>query len=142
MTEIVKNVQKRQYVADDGSVFNDPDSCRIHEKEARRNEVVALVKKIPYFRHTPEFVDSDYTWEWYRVSSDDDLNIVKEYCWVNEDSFSHDFKPGSYPAWVAVSKCDFYGDCQVEGTMKDIVEKLHEYENDLIQLIESKEEEI
>ena len=142
MTEIIKTVQKKQYVADDGSVFNDPDSCLIHEKETRLNEVVALVKKIPYFRHTPEFVDSDYTWEWYRISSDDALNIVKEYCEVNEDSFSRDFKPGSYPAWVAVSKCDFDGACQVEGAMKDIVEKLHEYENDLIQLIESKEEEI
>lgn len=100
------------------------------------------MKKIPYFCHTPEFVDSDYTWEWYLVSSNDDLNIVKEYCEVNEDSFSQDFEPDSYPAWVAVSKCDFDGAYQVEGTVKDIVEKLHEYENDLIQLIESKEKEI
>lgn len=142
MTEIVKTVQKKQYVADDGSVFNDADSCRLHEEEIRRNKIIGLVNKIPYFRHTPEFVDSDYTWEWYRISSDDDLNIVKEYCEVDEDSFSHDFKPDTYPVWVAVSKCDFDGACQVEGTMKDIVEKLHEYENDLIQLIESKEKEI
>lgn len=142
MTEIVKTVQKKQYVADDGAVFNDPDACRIHEEDIRRRELIDLVNKLPFFRHTPEFVDSDYTWEWYLVSSEKDLNIVKEYLEVDGDSFSMAFKPDSYPAWVAVSECDLDGSSQIEGTVKNIVEKLHEYEKDLVRLIEEKEKEI
>lgn len=142
MTEIVKTVQKKQYVADDGSIFNDPDACRIHEEDIRRRDLIDLVNKLPSFRHTPEFVDSDYTWEWYLVSSEKDLNIVKEYLEVDNDSFSMSFKPDSYPVWIVVSECDLDGCSQIEGTVKNIIEKLHEYENDLVRLIEEKEKEI
>lgn len=142
MTEIVKTVQKKQYVADDGSVFNDVEACKLHEESMNRQKIIDRFEKLPYFRHTPEFVESDYTWKWHLVSSEDDLSVVKEYYEIYEDSFSLEFKPDSYPAWIAVSECDFDGSGQIEGTVTDIIERLHKYENDLVEMIAKKAKEI
>lgn len=144
MTEVieVETVQKKKYIAVDGKEFDDKFSCQAWENGIHRKSVLDRFYTLPNFSHTPDFVDSDYSWEWYLVSSEEDLDLVKEYYEISGEPCPINIERERYPQWIAVSNCDLDGCSQIEGTKDDIIRRIREFENDLIKAIKDKEKEI
>lgn len=144
MTEVIEaeTVQKKKYIAVDGKKFDDKFSCQAWENGIRRKSVLDRIYTLPNFSHTPDFVDSDYSWEWYLVSSEEDLDLVKEYHEISGEPCPINIERERYPQWIAVSNCDLDGCSQIEGTKDDIIRRIREFENDLIKAIKDKEKEI
>lgn len=142
MTEIVKMVPKKQYVSFDGIAFDDANTCQLHEEAVSQQKLQNRIRELPFFRYTPEFVSSDYTWKWYSVSSDNDLNVVKAYYALDDDSYSIEFKPKSYPTWIAVSEYNYGNSGRIEGTAGDVLKRLVDCEKELYLMIQDKEKEI
>ena len=141
MTEVVEveTIQKKKYIAIDGKEFDDKFSCQEWENGIRLKSVIDRLCALPHFSHTPEFVDSDHAWEWYLVSSEEDLDLVTEYYEISGEPCPIDIEQESYPQWIAVSSCDFDRCSQIEGTKDDIIRRIREFENDLIKAIKDKE---
>lgn len=144
MTEVTETetVQKKKYIAIDGKEFDDKFSCQEWENGIRLKSVIDRLCTLPNFSHTPDFVDSDYSWEWYLVSSEEDLDLVKEYYEISGEPCPINIERERYPQWIAVSNCDLDGCSQIEGTEDDIIRRIREFENDLMKTIEDKEKEI
>lgn len=144
MTEVIEaeTVQKKKYIAVDGKEFDDKFSCQAWENGIHRKSVLDRFYTLPNFSHTPDFVDSDYSWEWYLVSSEEDLDLVKEYYEISGEPCPINIERELYPQWIAVSNCDLDGCSQIEGTKDDIIRRIREFENDLIKAIKDKEKEI
>lgn len=144
MTEVIEaeTVQKKKYIAVDGKEFDDKFSCQAWENGIHRKSVLDRFYTLPNFSHTPDFVDSDYSWEWYLVSSEEDLDLVKEYYEISGEPCPINIERERYPQWIAVSNCDLDGCSQIEGTKDDIIRRIREFENDLIKAIKDKEKEI
>ena len=143
MTERIQMVPRTVYIANDGTEYDDQYDCMAHESDLLAKAAEEKIRKIPSFDYAPEFSDSEKTWTWYRVSGQADLENVLAWNGIERGLFG--FDPTSitkFPCWVAVSVNDFDHEASIEGTVDEVLERLHEYENNLMEAIKQKEEEI
>lgn len=115
-------VEKRVYVSDDGAEFDTPQDCLEHEEECRERFARAIAKKLPSFVCSPDWIDPDYSWDWYFVSSELEFAAVLAAVFNNEAS-AHEYKPVAYPCWICCANdADGYG--YILGTPKEIFDSL------------------
>lgn len=143
MREEIRMFPRTVYIANDGTEYNDQYDCMAHETDLLAKAAEEKIRKIPAFSYNPEFSDSERTWTWYGVSNQTELEDVLAWNGIEREPFG--FNPASitkFPCWIAVSTNDYDHEANVEGTAEEIIERLHEYEHDLLDVIKQKEEEI
>lgn len=121
--KIVKvEVEKRVFIAEDGTEFQTAQECVDYENGCVARRADAIVAKLPHFTYSPVWIDPDYCWEWYFVSSEEELRAV-EVAILSEETDTRGFTPEHYPTWVAISvDLEGYGD--IVGTSEKILQKL------------------
>lgn len=143
MREEIRMVPRTVYIANDGTEYNDQYDCMAHETDLLAKTAEANVQRIPSFTYTPELAYSDTTWMWYFVSTKSELEDVLAFHEIAQGPFG--FDPASvtkFPCCIAVCVSDYDHEANVEGTAEEVIERLHEYERDLLEAIESKRKEI
>lgn len=128
MKEIVEKIvdYRTCFKAVDGKVFSTRDACLEHEKALNIEAVRELVEKLPHFSCCPEWIDPDYSWEWYLVSSREELDAVRTVIY-NTDATAHEYEANKFPRWIAFSfDADGYG--QVEGDLEQVFDRLQAFE--------------
>lgn len=143
MREEIRMVPRTVYIANDGTEYNDQYDCMAHETDLLAKTTEAKVQRIPSFTYTPELAYPDTTWMWYFVSTKSELEDVLAFHEIAQGPFG--FDPASvtkFPCCIAVCVSDYYHEANVEGTAEEVIERLHEYERDLLEAIESKRKEI
>lgn len=143
MREEIRMVPRTVYIANDGTEYNDQYDCMAHETDLLAKTAEAKVQRIPSFTYTPELAYSDTTWMWYFVSTKSELEDVLAFHEIAQGPFC--FDPASvtkFPCCIAVCVSDYDHEANVEGTAEEVIERLHEYERDLLEAIESKRKEI
>ena len=134
MTERVEKieVEKRIFVADDGTEFQTAQDCRQYEQDCAERNSKFIVAKLPHFTYSPQWIDPDFAWEWYFVSSDVELAAVREAVF-NADASAHEYTPPAYPRWIACSvDDDGYG--SIEGTIGLVLDGLDELKKGIVDL--------
>ena len=134
MTERVEKieVEKRIVVADDGTEFQTPQDCRQYEQDCAERNAKFIVAKLPHFTCSPQWIDPDFAWEWYFVSSDVELAAVQEVVF-NTDASAQEYSPPAYPRWIACSvDGDGYG--SIEGTIGQVLDGLDELKKGIVDL--------
>ena len=65
MTERVEKieVEKRIFVADDGTEFQTEKDCRQYEQDCAERNAKFIVAKLPHFTCSPQWIDPDFAWE-------------------------------------------------------------------------------
>ena len=66
MTERVEKieVEKRIFVADDGTEFQTEKDCRQYEQDCAERNAKFIVAKLPHFTCSPQWIDPDFAWNW------------------------------------------------------------------------------
>ena len=102
MKEIVERVVdvKTFFRAVDGKVFSTREACLEHERALNIEAVKKAVEKMPHFSCCPEWIDPDYSWEWYLVSSQEELDAVRTVLY-NTDATAHEYEAKKFPCWLA-----------------------------------------
>lgn len=128
MKEIVERVVdvKTFFRAVDGKVFSTREACLEHERALNIEAVKKAVEKMPHFSCCPEWIDPDYSWEWYLVSSQEELDAVRT-VFYNSDATAHEYEAESFPCWLAFS-VDATGYGFIEGTPEKVFSKLQVFE--------------
>ena len=85
-------VERRIYISDDGQEFETADDCLRHERNRAEQNAWAIVDKLPHFSYSPDWIDCDYGWDWYYVSTDEELDAVREVLF-NDDSSAYEYTP-------------------------------------------------
>lgn len=117
----------KTFVSDDGLEFNTKAECLEHEQDIAFAKGKEIVDKLPHFIYTPWWVDPDFTWDWYFVSSCKEFSAVREVLF-NNDASAHDFDAPKFPCWLAFSSdCEGYGN--IEGTMAQVISDLERFRN-------------
>ena len=125
-------VEKRIFVADDGTVFQTAQDCRQYERDCAERNARAIVTKLPHFTCSPRWIDPDFSWEWYFVSSDVELGAILEVVF-NMDASAQKYTPPAYPCWIACSADgDGYG--TIEGTLEQVLDGLDELKKEFANL--------
>lgn len=117
-------VERRIYISDDGQEFETADDCLRHERNRAEQNAWAIVDKLPHFSYSPDWIDCDYGWEWYYVSTDEELDAVREVLF-NDDSSAYEYTPPAYPCWICCSN-DSNGYGRIEGTVEQVFDALDE----------------
>lgn len=134
MTERVEKieVEKRIFVADDGTEFQTVQDCRQYERDCAERSARSIVMKLPHFTCSPRWIDADFSWEWYFVSSDVELCAILEAVF-NTDATAQMYTPPAYPCWIAWSAdADGYG--TIEGTLEQVLDELDGLKKDFVDL--------
>lgn len=111
MKEIVEQIvdYRTFFKAVDGKVFSTREACLEHERSLNIEAVKKAVANMPHFSCSPEWIDSDFSWEWYFVSSQEELDAVRTVLY-NTDATAHEYEAVSFPCWLAFSvDADGYG---------------------------------
>ena len=125
-------VEKRIFVADDGTVFQTAQDCRQYERDCAERTARYIVAKLPHFTCSPQWIDPDFSWEWYFVSSDVELCAILEAVF-NTDATAQMYTPPAYPCWIACSvDGDGYG--SIEGTIGQVLDGLDELKKGIVDL--------
>lgn len=131
MKEKIEKVtlEKHLYIADDGKEFLTKEGCLSYENDLTKSRAQDIVNRIPHFVYSPEWETSDYSWDWYFVSNQMELDAVRAVLY-NYEAAAHEFEAPSFPCWLAfTSDCDGYG--FVEGTLEQVLEKLNTFGLDI-----------
>lgn len=112
-TEEVVIVEKKEYVADDGTVFNRWVDCEEYEKELRY-KVLENFKTVDL---APPSEYDYYYFNWYYIESEKDLKILEEF--VDDDNIECD----TFPQWIGVAT-NYDNENWVFGTLEDYLEKM------------------
>lgn len=112
-----KTVTIKMYVAKDGRMFDDRDSCLEYEKG------LSNYYDIPCFGMKWDFdPDGCYNIVWYLLRCVDDFNSIwDEKLYDADDIFKEDWCPKQFPCWICVFQtqpADGYG--YVLGTLNDV----------------------
>lgn len=124
MTERIEKieVEKRIFVADDGTEFQTVQDCRQYERDCAERSARAIVAKLPHFDYSPNWIDPDFGWDWYYVSNDMELNAVRGVAF-NSEASANEYTPPAYPCWICCSADgDGYG-C-IEGTVEQVFDTI------------------
>ena len=134
MTERVEKieVEKRIFVADDGTEFQTAQDCMQYERDCIERNARAIVSRLPHFLFSPAWIDPDYWWDWYFVSNDMELAAVREAVF-DADSSAHEYTPPAYPCWIACSS-DGGGCGTIEGTLEQVLDALDELKKGIVDL--------
>lgn len=126
-------VEQRSYVADDGAEFSTEEACRSYEDALMERKAREIVNDIPHFTYSPYWIDPDFEWNWYLVSSQLDLDAIRTVLY-NRDATAHEFEAPSFPCWLAFSvDADGYG-C-VEGTVEQVLDSLESIGRDIQKMV-------
>lgn len=128
MKEIVERIvdYRTCFKAVDGKAFSTKEACLEHERALNIEAVKKMVEKMPHFSSSPEWIDPDYSWEWYLVSSQEELDAIRTVLY-NTDATAHEYEAVSFPCWLAFSfDADGYG--QVEGNLEQVFDRLQVFE--------------
>lgn len=131
MKEFVEQVVKYRtfFRATDGRVFSSKDDCLRHERYLSVESAEEIVKKLPHFHCFPEWLDRDYSWKWYFVSSQEELDAVRTVLY-NADAVAHEYEAESFPCWLAFSYDD-NGNGLVEGSKDQVIDRLEAFKSEL-----------
>lgn len=135
MTEKIEKMQveRKIYVAFDGREFGTKWGCLSYERECAERDARNIADKLPYFGYSPDWIDSEYNWDWYFVSSAEELNAVLKVTF-NDEADVYEFAPPTFPCWVACSvDDDGYG--YVVGTLEQVFDSLDKIKIDLIEKV-------
>lgn len=113
------------FEAVDRKVFETKEECLQYERFLAVEAAEKITKKLPHFYCFPEWLDRDYTWEWYFVSSQEELNAVRTVLY-NPDAVAHEYEATSFPCWLAFSYDDA-GNGLVEGSKDQVIDSLEAF---------------
>lgn len=128
MKEVVEKVvdYRTCYKAVDGAVFSTREACLSHEKSLDMEKAKKVTEGIPHFSCSPEWIDSEYSWEWYLVSNQEELDAIRTVLY-NTDATAHEYEAVSFPCWLAFS-VDGEGYGFVEGSTDQVFDSLRVFE--------------
>ena len=89
-----------RFIAEDGEEFICAEHCLEHERLCKVKEVEERIVAIPHFDMAPPFANDNEEWRWYHVRNQKELEDIQA-ALFSGDSVAHDFKPESFPCWIA-----------------------------------------
>lgn len=145
---MIKKVEKRVveqeiYVASDGKEFYSERECRRHERRLLIRAAENTVESLPQF--SAEFRPSvlyDYAleWRWYFVSTVEELEAIKTALYDGNAYVIEDLQP-DIPCWIFCKFNDEEGSARIEGTLKNLVEKMDRFKSEILEMVNKYEEE-
>lgn len=106
-----------QYIAEDGSIFNDKKLCEQYEIKTKLKQLEEKIQKLQTITKTPPWCENDHVWKWYKAKNKNDVKNICEYY--------NSFSPSNYincdsvvlfPTWICVEE-GYDGDVWVWGSL-------------------------
>ena len=108
VTEELVKKEVKEYVADDGTVFNRWVDCEEYEQELR----LKVLENFKTVNLAPPTEYDYYDFNWYYIESEKDLKILEEF--VDDDNIECD----TFPQWIGVAT-NYDNENWVFGTLED-----------------------